>query len=230
MVIKSVGRNHKLSEEEVRSVIRLFKENEQPIGNIKYSEIHKFANKLFESNELSASTSDSFWRKEGRLGRSEVDKANRVFSETIVIAKDLQITVPNVVDLVNKKYKNKEELLTNLIIMEKQFHSTLQREKKLKEANQSLEENLKIEKIKKKSVEQQNSSLQELVYLMWRILSETSNPEVQQKTDYAMKTVFSSPTSFLEFKERNEKLANEVIPFNLADNSKTKFSSRFRKS
>ncbi|BCC27001.1 hypothetical protein BCJMU51_1715 [Bacillus cereus] len=72
---KTVGRKPKLTEEEVRKVILMFRENVQAMGNISYSEIHRYANELHEQGVISASTSDSFWRKEGRLGRIEVDRS-----------------------------------------------------------------------------------------------------------------------------------------------------------
>ena len=47
------------------------------MGNISFSEIHRYANELHEQGVISASTSDAFWRKEGRLGRMEVEKQMR---------------------------------------------------------------------------------------------------------------------------------------------------------
>ena len=139
---KSVGRNTKLTEEEVRTVIKMYRDNIHPMGNISFSEIHSYANQLYAEGIISASTSDSFWRKNGRLGRTEVEKANAIFSETVTISKGKEIKVPNVVDFVNKKYKNKEELLKHLIFMEKQFHESLDREKKLEKELSVLEETL----------------------------------------------------------------------------------------
>ena len=74
---KRVGRKSKLTEEEVRKVILMFRENVQGMGNISFSEIHRYANELHEQGVISASTSDAFWRKEGRLGRMEVEKQMR---------------------------------------------------------------------------------------------------------------------------------------------------------
>lgn len=226
---KSVGRNTKLSEEEVRRVITLYKENEKPMGNIVYSEVHSYANQLFAEGTISASTSDSFWRKEGRLGRIEIDKANEIFSETVTISKGKKIKVPNVVDLVNKKYKNKEELLKHLIYMEKQFHESLEREKKLGEELSALNEFLQKVKDDLKEKDTQNDVYQALVYRLFRILSESSNEEVKKNTEFAMETVFSTPTAFFEFEERNmTQLEPKITPFENSE-TKNKFSSRFRK-
>ena len=137
---KTVGRKPKLTEEEVRKVILMFRENVQAMGNISYSEIHRYSNELFEQGVISASTSDSFWRKEGRLGRIEVDQANEVFSETVTVSNGKEVKVPNVVDLVNKRYKDKDDLLKHLIFMEQQFHESLDREKKLQKDLSKLQE------------------------------------------------------------------------------------------
>ncbi|MEH7158304.1 hypothetical protein [Neobacillus drentensis] len=229
MAKKSVGRNPKLTQDEVKFVVKDFRDNVQPMGIISYSKIHSYANSLYEDKLISASTSDSFWRKEGRLGRIEVDKANRVFSETVTVSKGKEIKVPNVVDLVNKKYKNKEELLKHLIFMEKQFHESLEREKKLGKDLSELEETLQKVKSDLKERDTQNDKLQALVYRLSRILSESSNEEVRQNTEYAMKTIFSNPAAFFEFEERNKpKYEPKVIPFENSE-SKNKFSSRFRK-
>ena len=48
--------------------------------------------------------------------------------------------VPNVVDLVNKRYKDKDDLLKHLLFMEKQFHESLDREKKLQKDLSKLQE------------------------------------------------------------------------------------------
>lgn len=227
---KSVGRNTKLTESEVRTVIKMYKANIQPMGNIIYSEIHSYANQLYAKGLVSDSTSDSFWRKDGRLGRIEVDKANAIFSETVTISSGKEIKVPNVVDLVNKKYKNKEDLLKHLIIMEKQFRDSLDREKKLADKISVFEGNLHKAKTDKEKVDEKNEMLQGLVYRLSRILSQTSNEEVQQQTKYAMKTVFSSPIEFLEFEERNKpKEEPKVVPF-VNDEPKTRISNRFRKN
>ena len=56
-------------------------------------------------------------------------------------------------DLVNKRYKDKDDLLKHLLFMEKQFHESLDREKKLQkdlsklqESHNELKDNLKKKK------------------------------------------------------------------------------------
>ncbi|HGP3675199.1 MULTISPECIES: hypothetical protein [Bacillus cereus group] len=227
---KRVGRKSKLTEEEVRKVILMFRENVQAMGNISYSEIHRYANELHEQGVISASTSDAFWRKEGRLGRIEVEKANEIFSETVTVSNGKEVKVPNVVDLVNKRYKDKDDLLKHLLFMEKQFHESLDREKKLQkdlsklqESHNELKDNLKKEKESK-------DKLQGVVYRLYRTLMGHANEEVNQKVDYAMKTAFKEPTAFLEgFKEKEEvQEGPKVLPIDKKP-VKSSFASKFRK-
>ena len=230
---KAAGRKHKLTEEEVNKVIKLFKEEEKPSGMIAYADIFRFANKLFEENIISASTSDSFWRKEGRLGKTLVDKANQIFTEAVVNSKGNEVILLNMMDLINKKYNNKDEFTKHLLFMETQFHQTLQREKKLNEDLLKLEEDIQNEKEKKKHLEKSNNELQKLVYSLFRTLSDVTDPVVKEKTEMAMKTVFDSPTTFFEFEERNKLVIENVssIPVQTKEQPpKTKLSNRFRKS
>ena len=228
-MVKSVGRNPKLTVEEVRKVITLYRENVKPMGNISYSDIHKYANQLHEEGVISANTSDNYWRKEGRIGRTEIDKANEIFSELVSVSKGKEVKIPNMADLVEKKYKNKDDLMKHLLFVEKQFYEALAREKKLENENEKLQESLQTMKDDLKKGQEKNEKLQGLVYRQYRILSEHPNEETMKQTEYAMKTVFSSPAEFTMFETKNElNEEDKVIPFE-KDDSKSKFSSRFRK-
>ncbi|GAE25851.1 hypothetical protein JCM9140_1872 [Halalkalibacter wakoensis JCM 9140] len=229
MANKSAGRKPKLSETEVKKVIKMFKENVQPMGNINFSEIHRYSNQLYAEGEISASTSDSFWRKSGRPGRVEVEKANEIFSETVAISKGKEIRVPNVVDLVNKKYKNKDDLLKHLMFMEKQFHKSIAREEKLEKELLVLKETLQKTKTNLEEASEKNDKLQGLVYRLSRVLSDVSSEEIKKQTEYAMKTVFSTPAAFLKFEDKNKKREEpKILPFS-KDEQKSKLSNRFRK-
>lgn len=227
---KSTGRNTKLSNDEVEKVIALYKENEQPSGIIKYSDIHRYSNKLYADGIISSFTSDAFWRKEGRLGRTAVDISNQVFSNAITISDGTTIKVPNVVDLVNKKYKMKDELLKHLISMENQFLKTLQREEKLKKTLLNTEQIVQKYKNDLLEVKKNNDDLQTLVFRLFRIASSTNDVEFQRQTDYAMKTMFTSPAAFAEFnsKQKEEVTEDNIVPFKQSE-EKPKASSKFRK-
>ncbi|MDP9740684.1 UNVERIFIED_ORG: hypothetical protein QFZ59_002514 [Bacillus sp. B2I3] len=231
---KSPGRNTTLTIDEVRVVITSYRTNVQPMGNIEYSKIHSHANDLYDKRLISKPTSDAFWRKIGRLGRVEVDMANKVFSQTVAVSKGKKkITIPNVVDLVHKRYKDKENLLKHLILMENDFHDSVDREKKLEKKISALEETIQENKDKLQVLTESNEQLQGLVYRLFRSLSQTKDEEVQRQTEYAMNTIFSTPTAFADFlgrNERNEESQKEpqVLPFgNIEPNNRA--SNRFRK-
>lgn len=231
---KSAGRNPKLTVEEVRKVITSFRNNVQSMGEIEYSKIHSHANELYNQSVISKPTSDAFWRKIGRLGRVEVDLANKVFSQTVdVSGGNKKINIPNVVDLVHKRYKDKDDLLKHLIPMEKNFHDSVDREKKLEKKVSVLEETIQEYKVKVQELNKSNEQLQGLVYRLFRFLSETTNEEGQRQTDYAMKTVFSSPTAFADFLGKHEQKEvpqeePQVLPFGNME-PKNRLSTRFRK-
>jgi len=234
MVRKSVGRNTTLTVEEVRKVIESFKDKVQPMGEIKYSKIHSHANELFDEGIISKPTSDAFWRKIGRLGRVEVDLANEVFSQTVAVSEGKKkINMPNVVDLVHKRYKDKDDLLKHLIPMERDFRNSIDREQKLEEKISTLEETIQEYKVKLQELNENNEQLQGLVYRLFRSLSETKDEEVQRQTEYAMKTLFSTPAAFADFlgknKEKKElKDEPQILLFGNVE-PRNRISNRFRK-
>ncbi|MBY0213843.1 MULTISPECIES: hypothetical protein [Priestia] len=229
MTKKNVGRKSKLSEDEVITVIKLFKKQEQPSGIIKYSEIHRFANSLFKQGVISQTTSDAFWRKEGRRGRKFVDNTNLVFSETLTTSKGENLVIPNICDLIEKKYKNKEELTKNLLFIERQFHQTLKREKDLKKKLVIAERKIQEEKEKKKAVEKTNIQLQDLVFTLYRTLVDISDPIIKERTESAMKDLFLNPTIFFNMEKKVEVDNENVLSIPNQKDEKNKISNRFRK-
>lgn len=230
MTKKTAGRNSKLTENEVNKVIKLFKEQEQPAGVIKYADIHRFANELFEQGVIPASTSDAFWRKEGRLGRKLVDKANLVCSDTVLTSKGEELVIPNSMDLIEKKYKDKEELTKHMLFMEKQLRESIEREKKLKEKLIKAEENIQEEKNRRSISDETNEELQGLVYSLYRVLSDVSDPMVKEKVEYAMKTVFNDPRTIFNIEEKTDsKMIQNIVSLNDKEKSNKKLSSKFRK-
>ncbi|MDX5785421.1 hypothetical protein SIM32_13225 [Bacillus cereus group sp. WSBC 10925] len=227
---KTVGRKPKFSVEEVRKVILMFRENVQPMGRIGYTDIYRYANELFEKGIILNSTSIAFWRKENRMGRIEVDKANEVFSEAVTVSKGKEVKVPNVVDLVDKRYKDKDDLLKHLLFMEKQFRESLDREKELQKDLSNLQESHDKVKDDLKKANISIEKLQGVVYRLYRTLMRHSNEEVDKNVDYAMKTAFKEPMAFLEgFKEKEEvQEGPKVLPIDKKP-VKSSFASKFRK-
>lgn len=199
---KSVGRSPKLTTEEIKSIIRMYRENEKPMGLISYMDIHKYANQLFEEGVISAKTSDNYWRKPGRAGRIEVDKANEINSEVVEVSRGMSLTIPNMLDLVEKKYKDKDELVKQLLQVEKMFHDALVREKKRDQ--EALKTKAEVEELKDKlrAEREKNEQLQGLVFRLYRIASEQPTEEMKKQTEHALKTAFSNPLDFLHQDEK----------------------------
>lgn len=113
--MNKVGRKVKLTETQVKEIIYLYKTERNVSGQIKYSDIHCFSNYLVEQGR----SSESFWRKQGRLGRELVDEANTVFTHRLSSSSDTKKSIPNILDLIDKKYTNKEDLINSLLPLEK---------------------------------------------------------------------------------------------------------------
>ena len=226
---KSAGRKPKLTLEEVQKVIELYRENIKPMGIIAYQDIFKYANQLYKEGIISADTSDNYWRKEGRQGRLAVDKANEINSEVVEVSKGKEINIPNMADLVEKKYKNKDDLLKHLLQVEKMFHQALEREKKQENEITKLQDSLQSAKEQLKAEKENNEKLQGLVFRLHRIASEQPTEEMKKQTEYAMKTTFSEPYDFAFFDETSK--TKEVTNVIELDDAKPKKSitSRFRK-
>jgi len=113
------GRKSILKEEEVRNLIYLYKTERagMPAGKIKAAAILEFTKRLHSEAKMGKPPALDFWYKPGRLGTKVLDEENKVFASTLSIPGGT-VSVPKVIDLVEKKYKSKEELIINLIPLE----------------------------------------------------------------------------------------------------------------
>lgn len=211
----TVGRTPKLTKEEIIHVIQDFRKNIKPMGKIEYAEIHRHANTLADSGLISSTTSSTFWRKEGYRGRTEVDLANITLSDVIIDSRGKEITVPNVVDLVNKKYTDRNELLKTLIKMEDNFRASLIRESKLKVE-------LENKKAENKQLKEKNIDYQKMLYKMFNNIMETRNLDVIEKTNYALNKLLINP---IEFYSEDKKLTERID----TPSKNIKSFSRFKK-
>ncbi|QSB10116.1 hypothetical protein [Lysinibacillus fusiformis] len=127
------GRKTSLSKEEVTSIVLKFSKKHN--GIIKYKDIHHYANILYNDGTLNVRTSETFWRKKGRLGRNIIDDYNskQIIDENRDLQKDCNNKLPNFLHILNKFYYNKEELIQRLIIEEKKYLSLLHENTELKQ-------------------------------------------------------------------------------------------------
>lgn len=218
-----VGRNTKLSPEDVQKVIFDFRQNVKPNGKISYSEIYKHAEELYEKGIISASTSDNFWRKVGRLGRAEVDKANEVFSEVIAISENKTVEVANIEDLLEKEFDNKELIENEFKKLQSIINDLLKKQTKQEQILKKIEnEHIEL-KSKLNDEKKKNEELQTVIFNLHRIASENTNSKQQKLIEVSMNSLFDHP-DFEILKNEKQSAVADVVPIN-----KKSISNKFRK-
>lgn len=112
-MINKAGAKSKLSEEEVNNIIYLFRTEPggSPAGKIKAAAIHEFTDELHSEGRVRNSPSLDFWYKPGRLGTKVLGEFNKVDASELPLPDGKTVSVPKVKDLVEKKYKNMDELI-----------------------------------------------------------------------------------------------------------------------
>ncbi|OQD35989.1 hypothetical protein [Bacillus toyonensis] len=228
------GRKTKLTKDQVKEIIYLYKTEENISGQIKYLEIYEFANTLFKEERIDIHTSESFWRKKGRLGRLLVDEANSVFSHRIPIQNYNTLTIPNIVDIIDKNYSTKEELIKSLLPIEKLIQRGFKKEIELKQKNEDYKKQLFSQQEKNKELQKTLDHTELLLFTLYHHISAESNDKTKTITIKAMDSLFSNPTSFFhEFKDssiENDPLKhlvsikNDKKPSNLSNRFKNKFN------
>lgn len=73
---------------EIENIIYLFTQKEKVTGWIKYSEVYRFANKLYEERVINYKLSEDYWRRDGRQGKEIIDKTNKLYENTIINKND----------------------------------------------------------------------------------------------------------------------------------------------
>lgn len=187
---KTVGRNKKLSEIEVINIIEKFRNEVQPQGVISYSDIFNFAQSLYEKGEVAESTSLSYWRKTGRLGRELVDRANEAFSEKFSVPIGDEKVNNNVFVIFEKYQHDSKKLLRHLSVNERKHLNEIERLTKEKEQINLIYES---EKTKRKSLEENCKNLQAIVFKTYKILMDkkTNNPSFQTLLNSIMQNSFT---------------------------------------
>lgn len=232
---RNAGRKKKLTEEHVNELIYLYKTEKQIEGRIKYLDMYRFNKEKFEQGEVSYVAGEDFWRKENRLGKEMIDQANMVFSHKLADSSGDEVTVPSVVDTINKCYNQRDELIEKLLPLERLALKKIETEKKLKaqliEAeNKQKEARKEIEDIKK-----QKDILQDFVLKMFRYGASKETPIVDFLTmkspqseivRKAIEEIFDSPTAFVDILNRTDESKGKQTDsktVRLADKMKERF-------
>lgn len=79
------GRKAKIyPQEEIDNILYLYTKEEKVSGWIKYSEVCRYANKLYEDGKIPYKLSEDYWRRDGRQGRETVDRVNKLYESTLL--------------------------------------------------------------------------------------------------------------------------------------------------
>lgn len=210
---KKVGRKTKLTIEQVNNLIYLFKTEKEPNGAIKYIDMYRFNKELVQQERFPILASEDFWRKKGRLGRKIIDEANNIFSPEKVINNIPDDKIPNLLNLVKRKYDDYSELQKELIAIESKFYNNVKYKNKLETKLTKQEEQLNEYKKKLTDMENKYDYLQDLLFKLLRYSTSEDVPitnhldtgKKQTKiVKKALENMFHDPISFYNWIEEKE--------------------------
>lgn len=234
------GRKTKLTKDEVNHLIYIFKTEKQINGRIKYDDMYQFNKELVQQGRFPTAAGEDFWRKKNRLGRMMIDTANSVLTNKASTSEIPNDNIPNLTDIVNKYYDNKDKLIGELIIMERKFYKHIERRKILESKLTESEE--KIQKYKAK-LSESDSNFEYLQDVLFKLLRYSSNKKVpladhlntgEKQTDIvksALENIFNNPSDFYNWyetkQEVSEKIKDNVVPLKKEKTLADEFSDIF---
>jgi hypothetical protein len=169
-----------------------------------------------------------------------IDKANNVFTSKPSTSDFLNDNVPNLADIVNKHYDDKETLIRELIVIERKFYKNIERSRALE--LKLTEDEGRLQEYKSKLSESENRC-DDLQDVLFKLLSYSSNKEVpivnhldtgHKQTAIvkkALENIFSNPSDFYNWYETNQKITenttDNVIPLKKEKTLADEFSDIF---
>lgn len=208
---KNAGRKTKLTEDEVKELIYLFKKEKNIHGKVGYKEMYLFNLELVQQGKYKKSVGEDFWRKTGRLGRKMIDLTNEAFSNKLSSSTNMSDFIPNFTEIINKHYDNKEELIKEMVLIERKFYQNVKKRK-------LLEEKVKYYQSKFEKTEERLDYIQELLFKLLRYSSNKKVPlvnllDTKEKSQTlivkkALEGIFSNPADFYNW--YNEKLSESL--------------------
>ncbi|MDQ0214069.1 hypothetical protein J2S13_000464 [Oikeobacillus pervagus] len=234
------GRKTKLTEKEVNHLIYLYKTERQINGEIKYGEMYQFNKELVQKGRFPTAAGEDFWRKKNRLGRMMIDIANNVFTSRPSTSEFPNDNLPNLADIVNKYYDDKETLIRELIVIERKFYKNIERRKTLELKLTESEEKVQVYKSKLSDSDNRFEYLQDLLFKLLRYSSVKGVPLVnhldtgnKQTTivKKSLENIFSNPSDFYNWYEpkleTSENIKDNVIPLKKEKTLADEFSDIF---
>lgn len=216
------GRKPKIyPNEEIQNILYRYTQEENASGWIKYSEMYRFAKKLYENGEIPYLLSEDYWRRDGRQGKEIIDKVNKIYESTLVSKKTSKSDIyVDTEECVNKfftgKPSDKRRLIEALKINEKKardYNDLLDRVDALKASVEVLTSD-------KKSLEKLIGEYQSILFSWFNSSNKSDIPLINLITtgssrhpiiDMFFETAFSSPSEgyakFEEYRRRNAQSA-----------------------
>ncbi|WP_175639174.1 hypothetical protein [Metabacillus schmidteae] len=193
---KKAGRNHKLTPEEVDSIISCYKEEKNIVGNVTYQGVYKYAQEKFKrENRLEDLPKVDFWRKKERLGYERIALANKINIETFITPDGKKKRTYNLADSIHKNFNDKNALLKALLPIQQELDELEKREQKLLEKNKKLTED-------KKNLKSNNQDLQDAIYSLSRYIFNETGSETKELTKIALEKLWDNPLAFLNHYEK----------------------------
>ncbi|MEC0182596.1 hypothetical protein P4H61_14010 [Paenibacillus peoriae] len=152
------------NEEEIRNIVYKYIQEEKISGVLTYSEMFRFAKKLYENGEIPYQLSDEFWRRSNRQGRKIVDETNESYKVTIQgNTTDHTEVFVDTEECINKffsgKGTDKKRLIQALKLNEKKARESTKYLKKIEQMSDEIEFQKNKVKELEKLVEQQQTIL-----------------------------------------------------------------------
>ncbi|MBD8135085.1 hypothetical protein IFR10_05970 [Bacillus sp. CFBP 13597] len=197
------GRKTKVfPQSEIDNIIYRFTQEEKVTGLIKYSEVYRFAIKLYEEGEINYKLSEDYWRRDGRQGKVTIDKINKLYETTISNKRTNGIDIfVDTEECVNKfftgKQSDKKRLIQALRINEKKAKDSIQLLEKIEDFKQELS----VQKEKNKELQALMEQYQTVLFSWFNASLKSDVPLINLITtgktrhpiiDYFFQTVFSS--------------------------------------
>lgn len=211
----------KYDKQEVYAIIKHYRENVRPQGDIKYLQLYQYHLELHkEYPEICSRTySEDFWRKKGQPGRAAIDNANKIRTVTLVDGNNNKKDIPNVVDVVNKYARDSEMLIKHLLPLENEVRRSIQKERYLKQKNEDFKQQIMQEKEDKRELREQVELLKETIFKLFHYSDKDGTPlenlldmnNKNKRIKKALNEAFSKPQDFYkEIEDFQERKNSEV--------------------
>jgi hypothetical protein len=226
IILDTRGRKAKIyPQNEINDIIYRFTQEEKVSGWIKYSDVFRYANSLYEKGELPYKLSEDYWRRQGRQGKESIENVNKLYENTLVNEKTSEIDIyVDTEECVNKYFTGKPSDKKRLI------EALKINEKKAKDSNKLL---MKIDRLQqdnkevnaqKKELEAQINQYQKILFSWFNASLKTDVPLINLMTtgssrhpiiDMFFETAFANPMEgyekFEEYRRNSKPHENPII-------------------